>query len=87
MKNEPKRKWNVREDKKAAYSDFLTKLLADKNLQRECLDSPAKAREAFSKYGNIVPREISAISCGAELDLAPKFQTSADQCVVPIRWN
>lgn len=56
------RKWNNPEDKKAACTAVLKKIMSDKGFGEKCLRSDEFARTAFRKVGDIdVPNDAKVV--------------------------
>jgi len=56
------RKWNNPDDKKAACTAVLTKIMSDRSFGEKCLESDDFAREAFRTVGEInVPDDAKVV--------------------------
>ena len=56
------RKWNNPDDKKAACTAVLTKVMSDKSFAKKCLESDDFARQAFQTIGEIdVPKNAKVV--------------------------
>lgn len=56
------RKWNNPDDKKAACTAVLKKIISDKSFGAKCLESDEFARKAFRKIGEIeVPKDAKVV--------------------------
>ena len=56
------RKWNNPDDKKAACTAVLTKIMSDRGFGEKCLESDDFAREAFRTVGEInVPDDAKVV--------------------------